>query len=105
MPHRFTQTLCTMGLLSILAFSSSAFGQQPGSAPGSNVTTESFQDWEVRCQDSQGPARCAMVQMVTQPGGDQPLMQVVLEHPPANRRTRHELLRATGGFAWQRACS
>jgi len=82
MPHRFTQTLCTMGLLSILAFSSSAFGQQAGTAPGSNVTTESFQDWEVRCQDSQGPARCAMVQMVTQPGSDQPLMQVVLEHPP-----------------------
>ncbi|HBA00136.1 MAG TPA: invasion associated locus B family protein, partial [Halomonas sp.] len=38
-----------MGLLSILAFSTSAFGQQPGAASGENVTTESFQDWEVRC--------------------------------------------------------
>lgn len=83
MPHRFTQTLRMMGLLSILVFSPSAFSQQqPGAASGESITTESFQDWEVRCQENQGPTRCAMVQMVTQPGSDQPLMQVVIDYPP-----------------------
>ncbi|WP_404341908.1 invasion associated locus B family protein [Vreelandella venusta] len=82
MPHRFTQTLRMMGLLSILAFSSSAFSQQPGAASGDDVTTETFQDWEVHCQDNQGANRCAMMQMTTQPGSDQPIMQVVVEYPP-----------------------
>ena len=82
MPHRFTQTLRMMGLLSILAFSPSVFSQQPGAAPGDDVTTETFQDWEVHCQDNQGATRCAMMQMVTQPSNDQPIMQVVVEYPP-----------------------
>ncbi|SDN03975.1 invasion associated locus B family protein [Vreelandella arcis] len=84
MPHYLTQTLRMMGLLSILVFSPSAFSQQqPGTASGDNVTTESFQDWEVRCQrNAESPTPCAMVQLVTQPGSDQPLMQVVLDYPP-----------------------
>ncbi|RBI69770.1 invasion associated locus B family protein [Vreelandella sulfidaeris] len=73
-----------MGLLSILMFSPNAFSQQqPGAASGEGVTTESFQDWEVRCQrNAEGPTPCAMVQMVTQPDSDQPLMQVILDYPP-----------------------
>lgn len=84
MSHYFTKTLCTMGLLSILMFSPNAFSQQqPGAASGEGVTTESFQDWEVRCQrNAEGPTPCAMVQMVTQPDSDQPLMQVILDYPP-----------------------
>ncbi|WP_447043863.1 invasion associated locus B family protein [Vreelandella sp. H-I2] len=84
MPHYLTKTLCTMGLLSILIFSPNAFSQQqPGAASGEGVTTESFQDWEVRCQrNAEGPTPCAMVQMVTQPDSDQPLMQVILDYPP-----------------------
>ncbi|BBI61371.1 hypothetical protein HSBAA_26770 [Vreelandella sulfidaeris] len=73
-----------MGLLSISMFSPNAFSQQqPGAASGEGVTTESFQDWEVRCQrNAEGPTPCAMVQMVTQPDSDQPLMQVILDYPP-----------------------
>lgn len=84
MSHYLTKTLCTMGLLSILMFSPNAFSQQqPGAASGEGVTTESFQDWEVRCQrNAEGPTPCAMVQMITQPDSDQPLMQVILDYPP-----------------------
>lgn len=84
MPHHLAKTLLTTGLLSILAFSPSAFSQQqPGTASGNDVTTESFQDWEVRCQrNAEGPNPCAMAQLVTQPGSDQPLMQVIFNHPP-----------------------
>ncbi|GEN29644.1 hypothetical protein HVA01_32900 [Halovibrio variabilis] len=84
MPHSLTQNLCRLGLLSILVLSPNAFSQQqPGSASGNDVNTESFQDWEVRCQrNAEGPAPCAMSQLVTQPGSDQPLMQVILNHPP-----------------------
>ncbi len=84
MPHNLTQNLCRMGLLSLLALSPSAFSQQqPGAASGSNVTTESFQDWEVRCQsNAAGPSPCAMAQLITEPGSDQPLMQVMLDYPP-----------------------
>ena len=90
MPHNLTQNLsknlpknlCKMGLLSLLALSTSAFSQQPGAA-GNDVTTESFQDWEVRCQgNTEGPTPCAMAQLVTQPDSNQPLMQVVLDYPP-----------------------
>ncbi|WP_241524521.1 invasion associated locus B family protein [Vreelandella sulfidaeris] len=84
MQHCLTRSLCMMGLLSILMFSPNAFSQQqPGAASGEGVTTESFQDWEVRCQrNAEGPTPCAMVQMVTQPDSDQPLMQVILDYPP-----------------------
>ncbi|MGM0824381.1 MAG: invasion associated locus B family protein [Pseudomonadota bacterium] len=84
MPHYLTKTLCMMGLLSILMFSPNAFSQQqPGAASGDNVTTESFQDWEVRCQrNGEGPSPCAMAQLITQPDSDQPLMQVMLDYPP-----------------------
>ncbi|NVF16448.1 invasion associated locus B family protein [Vreelandella maris] len=91
MPHNLTQNLtqnlsknlCKMGLLSLLALSPNAFSQQSGAAAGNDVTTESFQDWEVRCQsNAEGPTPCAMAQMVTQPGSDQPLMQVILDYPP-----------------------
>ena len=84
MSHYLTKTLCTMGLLSILMFSPNAFSQQqPGAASGEGVTTESFQDWEVRCQRSaEGPSPCAMSQLITQPDSDQPLMQVILDYPP-----------------------
>ncbi|QNI04744.1 invasion associated locus B family protein [Halomonas sp. SH5A2] len=73
-----------MGLLSLLALSPNAFSQQqPGTASGDNITTESFQDWEVRCQrNAEGPTPCAMSQLITQPGNDQPLMQVILDYPP-----------------------
>ena len=48
MPNSLTQNLCRMGLLSLLVLSPNAFSQQqPGAASGNNVTTESFQDWEV----------------------------------------------------------
>ncbi|SES33284.1 Invasion protein IalB, involved in pathogenesis [Vreelandella subterranea] len=84
MPYCLTKNLCRIGLLSILALSPNAFSQQqPGTASGGNVTTESFQDWEVRCQrNAQGPTPCAMAQLVTQPDSDQPLMQVMLDYPP-----------------------
>lgn len=84
MPHCLTRNLCMMGLLSILVFSPNAFSQQQsGTASGDNVTTESFQDWEVRCQrNAEDPTPCAMVQLITQPGSDQPLMQVVFDYPP-----------------------
>ncbi|HDZ49188.1 MAG TPA: invasion associated locus B family protein [Halomonas sp.] len=83
MPRYLTQNLCRMGLLSILALSPNAFSQQPGTASGNDVTTESFRDWEVRCQrNAEGPTPCAMAQMITQPDSDQPLMQVILDYPP-----------------------
>lgn len=84
MPRYLTKTLSMMGLLSILMFSPNAFSQQqPGTASGDNVTTESFQDWEVRCQrNAEGPSPCAMAQLVTQPDSDEPLMQVMLDYPP-----------------------
>ncbi len=84
MPRTLTQNLCKMGLLSLLVFSPTAFSQQqPGAASGSNVTTESFQDWEVRCErNTQGPTPCAMSQLITQPDSNQPLMQVILDYPP-----------------------
>ncbi|WP_246362445.1 MULTISPECIES: invasion associated locus B family protein [Halomonadaceae] len=92
MPHNLThnltqnltQNLCKMGLLSLLALSPNAFSQQqPGAASGNDVTTESFQDWEVRCQrNAEGPTPCAMSQLVTQPDSNQPLMQVILDYPP-----------------------
>ncbi|MBS9404740.1 invasion associated locus B family protein [Halomonas sp. TRM85114] len=84
MPHRLTQGLYMMGLLSMLVLSPNAFSQQsPGTAPDADITTESFQDWEVRCQqNAEGPTPCAMAQLITQPGGDQPLMQVILDYPP-----------------------
>jgi len=88
MPHSLTQNLsqnlCRMGLLSLLALSPNAFSQQqPGAASGNDVTTESFQDWEVRCQrNAEGPSPCAMSQLITQPDSDQPLMQVILDYPP-----------------------
>ncbi|WP_331710449.1 MULTISPECIES: invasion associated locus B family protein [unclassified Halomonas] len=73
-----------MGLLSILMLSPNAFSQQePGTASDDDVTTESFQDWEVRCQrNGEGPSPCAMAQLITQPDSDQPLMQVILDYPP-----------------------
>lgn len=65
MPHSLTQNLsqnlsqnlCRMGLLSLLALSPNASSQQqPGAASGNDITTESFQDWEVRCQrNAEGP--------------------------------------------------
>ena len=70
MPHNLTQNLtqnlsknlCKMGLLSLLALSPNAFSQQSGAAAGNDVTTESFQDWEVRCQsNAEGPTPCAMM--------------------------------------------
>ncbi|MBT2773641.1 invasion associated locus B family protein [Halomonas sp. ISL-60] len=88
MPNSLTQNLSQnlgrMGLLSILVLSPNAFSQQQaGAASGNDVTTESFQDWEVRCQrNAAGPAPCAMSQLVTQPDSDQPLMQVILDYPP-----------------------
>ncbi|MEA2117300.1 invasion associated locus B family protein [Halovibrio sp. HP20-50] len=84
MPHGLTQTLRMIGLLSILIFSPTALSQQqPGAASGDGVTTESFQDWEVRCQrNAEGPTPCAMVQMITQPDSNQPLMQVIFDYPP-----------------------
>lgn len=84
MPHYLTHNLCRMGLLSILVLPPSAFSQQqPGTASGNDVTTESFQDWEVRCQrNAEGPPPCAMSQLITQPGSDQPLMQVILDYTP-----------------------
>ena len=88
MPHNLTQNLtqnlCKIGLLSLLALSPNAFSQQqPGAAAGNDVTTESFQDWEVRCQrNTEGPTPCAMAQLVTQPDSNQPLMQVIFDYPP-----------------------
>ncbi len=84
MPNSLTQNLCRMGLLSLLVLSPNAFSQQqPGAASGNNVTTESFQDWEVRCQrNAEGPSPCAMSQLITRPDSDQPLMQVILDYPP-----------------------
>ncbi|MDQ7727600.1 invasion associated locus B family protein [Halomonas sp. SpR8] len=89
MPHyltknRLTQNLCRIGLLSILALSPNAFSQQqPGTASGNDVSTESFQDWEVRCQrNAENPAPCAMSQLITQPDSDQPMMRVILDYPP-----------------------
>ncbi|WP_040481155.1 invasion associated locus B family protein [Vreelandella boliviensis] len=84
MPNSLTQNLCRMGLLSLLALSPNAFSQQqPGAASSNDVTTESFQDWEVRCQrNAEEPAPCAMSQLVTHPDSDQPLMQVILDYPP-----------------------
>lgn len=84
MPNSLTQNLFRMGLLSLLALSPNAFSQQqPGAASGNDVTTESFQDWEVRCQrNAEGPSPCAMSQLITQPDSDQPLMQVILDYPP-----------------------
>ena len=84
MPRCLAQNLCIMGLLSILVLSPNAFSQQqPSTSTGDDVTTESFQDWEVRCRrNAEGPSPCAMSQLVTQPGSDQPLMQVILNYPP-----------------------
>ena len=84
MLHFLKQGLGTMGLLSILMMSANAFSQeQPETPSGDDVTTESFQDWEVRCQrNGEGPSPCAMAQLVTQPDSDQPLMQVMLDYPP-----------------------
>lgn len=84
MPHYLTKTLYMTGLLSILVFSPNAFSQQqPEATSGDNVTTESFQDWEVRCQrNAEGPSPCAMAQLVTQPDSDEPLMQVIVDYPP-----------------------
>jgi len=82
--QNLSQNLGRMGLLSLLALSPNAFSQQqPGAASGNDVTTESFQDWEVRCQRSaEGPSPCAMSQLITRPDSDQPLMQVILDYPP-----------------------
>lgn len=88
MPNSLTQNLSQnlgrMGLLALLALSPNAFSQQqPGAAFGNDVTTESFQDWEVRCKrNAEGPSPCAMSQLITQPDSDQPLMQVILDYPP-----------------------
>lgn len=84
MPHYLTKHLCRMGLLSILALSPNAFSQQqPATAAGNNVTTESIQDWEIRCQrNAEGQTPCAMSQLITRPDSDQPLMQVIVDYPP-----------------------
>lgn len=83
MSHRFTQHLCMIAFLSLLALATSASAQQqPGGNFGANVTSESFQDWTVRCpDDAVGPGACAMVQTVAEPESGQPVLQVVLNYP------------------------
>ncbi|BBI50437.1 hypothetical protein HORIV_28580 [Vreelandella olivaria] len=97
--QNLTQKLCRMGLLSLLALSPHAFSQQqPGAASGNDFTTESFQDWEVRCQrNAEGPSPCAMSQLITQPDSDQPLMQVVLDYPPQIDDPVMSFFRTAGG--------
>lgn len=82
MSNRFARFLTLAGLLSLLALVPPAFAQQtsPGAA-GADVTTEQFRDWEVACP-SEGGGNCTMNQVVNDPGGNQPLMQVIVAYPP-----------------------
>lgn len=82
MSNRFSRHLFLAGLLSLLALAPQAFAQQasPGTA-GADVTTEQFRDWEVVCPSS-GEGNCSMNQVVNNPDGNQPLMQVAMAYPP-----------------------
>jgi invasion protein IalB len=84
MSNRLTKHLCMAALLSLLALTTSASAQQqPQANPDANITTESFQDWEVRCQSGASDrGACAMAQMVSDADNGQPLLQVVLNYPP-----------------------
>ena len=82
MSNRFTRSLCLAGVVSLLALAPPAFAQQTSpEAAEADVTTEQFRDWEVVCP-SEGGGNCTMYQVVNNPEGDQPLMQVVVAYPP-----------------------
>ena len=55
MPHRFTQTLRMMGTnYPFWRFHPVPSANNRGLLLAMIVTTETFQDWEVHCQDNQG---------------------------------------------------
>ncbi|MCG7600277.1 invasion associated locus B family protein [Halomonas sp. McH1-25] len=70
-----------LACLAALAMTPAALAQQPSADP--NVTTEQFQDWEVRCpQDVAAQGSCTMTQLVNNPDDSRPLMRVVMAYPP-----------------------
>lgn len=80
MLKRFKLPLRALACLAALTMAPAALAQQP-TAP--NMTTEQFQDWEVRCpQDAAAQGACTMTQLVNNPDGSQPLMRVVMAYPP-----------------------
>ncbi len=83
MSNRFARRLCLTGLLSLLALASHAVAQQasPGS-PGADVSTEQFRDWEVICPPESSQGACTMSQLITNPDNNDPLMRVIVGHPP-----------------------
>ncbi|RKQ97182.1 invasion protein IalB [Kushneria sinocarnis] len=67
-------------LLAVCWLPPAAAAQSPD---GSDASTRQFQDWEVRCPNTEGAAnRCTMTQLIDNPENDQPLMRVVVAHPP-----------------------
>ncbi len=57
--------------------------QQPQGQKKPNFTVSHYQDWDVRCPESdQSQARCEMTQKVTNPDNGKPIMRVVMGYPP-----------------------
>ncbi|MGC3873606.1 invasion associated locus B family protein [Halomonas sp. GXIMD04776] len=45
------------------------------------MSVENFQDWEVRCPEGGTAGQCSMMQLVDNPNGNQPIMQVIMAYP------------------------
>ncbi|SFH20027.1 invasion associated locus B family protein [Modicisalibacter xianhensis] len=70
-----------LACLAALAMAPAALAQQPTNE--ADVTTEQFQEWEVRCpQGAAAQGACTMTQLVNNPDGSRPLMRVVMAYPP-----------------------
>ncbi|MBZ9560117.1 MULTISPECIES: invasion associated locus B family protein [unclassified Modicisalibacter] len=80
MLERLTRRLLATALI-LMAVAPVAFAQQQG-ANGANVKTQRFQDWEVRCPTDPTQGNCTMTQLIDNPGGNEPVMRVVIAYPP-----------------------
>nr|WP_048306082.1 invasion associated locus B family protein [uncultured Halomonas sp.] len=80
MLSRFKLRLGLFALLLCGGLLPPAFAQQGQAGP--NMSVENFQDWEVRCPQDGGSAElCSMMQLVDNPQGGQPIMQVIMAYP------------------------
>lgn len=66
----------------LLGAATLACAQAQQGSGGSDVVTEQFQDWEVRCpEDNSSDGRCEMTQLVDGPSG-KPILRAVMGYPP-----------------------